>query len=574
MKTKICYFSTNDLLTPIPHLRLLGPSRIEDLELHLINNDDLLSEKAISGSQILIIDRDAPREYHSFKEIVRLANISEIPIVYDIDDYLLDLPINHPDREAFIYTQSLLPIFEALLLADYVTVSTEKLRETLKIFNRNIFVLPNFLDDTLWPFHLPIQRRSSKQITIGYMGGKSHKPDIEWITPVLENIQKSYSEVINFHFYGVQPPDKILANKNVTHTDVLTYNYKEFINNFHNLGVDLFIAPLIDNLFNQCKSPLKFFEYSALGVPAVFSDVEPYRNVIVDGKNGFLAKSQEDWVDKIRALIDNPDLRYHIAKNAQETVRSKFLMSENAHLWTETFNKFIQLGPQKNTNNNWLESIAAISLQLHEYHQYQKTTINEKEVLDNVLEDKGKLIEDQKGKLGQQERLIQSISEDLHNQEQKNQNLKKVISEQDASIRLLNENIKNIKSSNKSFSLRLLEMEGLVQSLKDELSKKDRELLSTNFQLKEKAQAISSLRNEIDSRNKEISGITIKLEDSGNVVNDLNSQIQKKNNELNNLQAKITELKNEILFYSLSKSWQLTRPLRKIMSLFKGRKDA
>ena len=45
-------------------------------------------------------------------------------------------------------------------------------------------------------------------------------------------------------------------------------DYKDFATFFQTQSADIFIAPLVDNIFNQCKSPIKFFEYSALGVPA------------------------------------------------------------------------------------------------------------------------------------------------------------------------------------------------------------------------------------------------------------------------------------------------------------------
>jgi glycosyltransferase involved in cell wall biosynthesis len=526
-------------------MRLLGPSYLQDFEVNSIKNDDLISEKQISKFHLFIIDRDAPRNYHRFKEILKFAHKCEIPIVYDIDDYLLELPENHPDRKSFIYSSSLLPMFEALLLADYVTVSTKKLKETLSTFNPNIYILPNFLDDSLWPIHLPIQRKTTKPITIGYMGSESHKPDIEWITPVLEKINQTHLGEINFHFYGIKPPEQFLSLPNVNHSSIKTYNYKEFIKDFNLLDVDIFIAPLIDNSFNQCKSPIKFFEYSTMGVPGVFSFVEPYKNIVNDGENGLLAKSLDDWFQKLETLIQDPNLCYKLAKNAQKAVQSNWLMSENAQLWTETYNNFIHLGTQTSIDRSLPEIIGSISIQLQEYHQHQNRIVIEKESISSSLEEKEKTILTQIHQLSEQRNIIQSLTEKLNEEKKSHQVLQDQLIERDKSIHLINQTIIENEKSNQSLSKELSKHKVLIQSLENKLDDKESELSTFTSQLKVKVNAVENLA----------------------------AQINDQNNIIVSLKSRLSELEKEILFYSLSKSWRMTRPLRKIMSLFKGKQD-
>jgi O-antigen biosynthesis protein len=71
-----------------------------------------------------------------------------------------------------------------------------------------------------------------------------------------------------------------------------------------NLNADIAIAPLEINEFNKSKSNLKRLEYVVCGLPAVFTDIEPYKNAFNT------AETEEFFIDIIESLVYNPDLRY------------------------------------------------------------------------------------------------------------------------------------------------------------------------------------------------------------------------------------------------------------------------
>ena len=81
---------------------------------------------------------------------------------------------------------------------DLVTVSTPRLRDYISSFTKNVFLLPNYLNDDLWQLRAPaVIPTQDAPVVIGYMGGPSHKPDLDMILPVLLRltivIQKSYN---------------------------------------------------------------------------------------------------------------------------------------------------------------------------------------------------------------------------------------------------------------------------------------------------------------------------------------------------------------------------------------------
>jgi glycosyltransferase involved in cell wall biosynthesis len=82
--------------------------------------------------------------------------------------------------------------------------------------------------------------------------------------------------------------------------------------------VDINLAPLeLNNPFTECKSSLKYFEAAILGVPTVASDLEPYRESIAQGENGYLCRTEEEWFRCISSLIEEPSLHEKMGSMAK-----------------------------------------------------------------------------------------------------------------------------------------------------------------------------------------------------------------------------------------------------------------
>ena len=93
--------------------------------------------------------------------------------------------------------------------------------------------------------------------------------------------------------------------------------------------MDINIAPLQINVFNNSKSELKIFEAALLKIPSVVSGTEPYSKTIQNGHNGFVANETGEWVDCLSQLIDNSTFRKSMGVNAyNEIVPSFFIDNE------------------------------------------------------------------------------------------------------------------------------------------------------------------------------------------------------------------------------------------------------
>ena len=57
------------------------------------------------------------------------------------------------------------------------------------------------------------------------------------------------------------------------------------------------------------------------------------------------------------------------------------------------------------------------------------------------------------------------------------------------------------------------------------------------------------------------------------IISENKEQINHQKGEIDSLKEKLSKMEEEVLFYSLSKSWRFTRPFRAIMKKLKGEKD-
>jgi glycosyltransferase involved in cell wall biosynthesis len=364
VKTIVCYSNSINIRNAMAHLRILGPARQAGLDIVNGLEKGKADTSLITAADLVIFQREFPGKFDEYEEIMTAARQARKPVVFDLDDLLLSLPEDHPDRQSHYYGSSLLPMYQAIMEADLVTVATPKLQEVLSPFNRNITVLHNYFDEVLWQLRPPIIKPNGEKITIGFMGGDSHKPDIDQILPMLMQLVERYPQKIFFKFWGLEPPAELLFAQAAEWIPHFSTIYQDFSSFFQTQSADIFIAPLVDNIFNRCKSPLKFFEYTALGVPVVLSRLEPFVNIVTHEQNGLLATTMEEWADCLSRLIEDEDLRFHLATNAQASIRENWLLSRNAFRWQETYRSIPEVATSQASAQE--KMVETINVQLFE----------------------------------------------------------------------------------------------------------------------------------------------------------------------------------------------------------------
>ena len=90
------------------------------------------------------------------------------------------------------------------------------------------------------------------------------------------------------------------------------------------------IMPLPDDPWVHGKCGYKLIQFLAAGRAVVATATEANRMIIGDGKAGFLATTEDDWIKALRCLRDDPELRARMAAAGRSRVERHYSLSATA----------------------------------------------------------------------------------------------------------------------------------------------------------------------------------------------------------------------------------------------------
>lgn len=225
---------------------------------------------------------------------------------------------------------------EGLSMSDMVLTTGEDLADAFRPFNKNVRICPNSVDINFWN-RLPLIPH--KGIRMGWFGGDTHYHDWLMIAPVLKpfmDMNKDVTLVIMGGKYdgtlkGIDPAR--IEHHNFV--DINAYPYKSAI-----LDLDFAIIPLVDSEFNRCKSPIKWLEMAALGVPSVASYVPPYsgmNDLVADNGIFIEGNDLQAWFDGMEDMVRDGPLKKQIGHAARKTVEQFFDANKTWNIWLKAF---------------------------------------------------------------------------------------------------------------------------------------------------------------------------------------------------------------------------------------------
>ncbi len=287
--------------------RLLSPDWESKLDEYMPAFEDLMKV-----SDMMII------QYVSTAHGVALIQAlrDKLPVFMEVDDYFSAVPAyscsyesNAPgDRQDTWATRQMVE-------STGLICSTQYLADYGRKFNPNVHVIPNCIDPRLWDKK---SRPKNERVRIGWIGGDTHEGDLKLVKNVLYEILDAYPEcevmIRRCPFMNTWPKHErlIFADRWVS-----IDKYPEMVKE---LNFDIGLAPLRDNYFNRGKSNLRFLEMSAMKIPTVASDVEPFRHDFT----GYLCHSEQEWFDILSMLIKNPSQREQDGLKAYDQVITTF----------------------------------------------------------------------------------------------------------------------------------------------------------------------------------------------------------------------------------------------------------
>lgn len=280
--------------------------------------------KSLNDFDLVLIYREAlitPSIYFERK----IAE-SNIPVVYDFDDAIWVKDVSDGNK-ALSFLKNADKIKKILPMVTHVTVGNTYLADFAKKYNNNITIIPSTIDTDKYKKIV----RKHNGINIGWVGSHTTVKHFEEAIPVLKKIKEKYPTV-NFKVIG----DPNYKNEELDIKGQPWSNEKE-VELFNEL--DIGIMPLPDNPWTRGKCGMKGLLYMAVETPAIMSPVGMNNDIVEDGENGYLPKSDEEWFDVLSKLIEDADLREKIGIAGRKTIEEKYSMKSQQKVYLELFNR-------------------------------------------------------------------------------------------------------------------------------------------------------------------------------------------------------------------------------------------
>ena len=270
-------------------------------------------------------------EVSDVKKIIDAAREAGIHVYYDIDDLVFDYNLIEnlsflKTREYRDFAQKTENIHKCMEMVDAVLVSTKTLAEIIKtefpdkeaVIKRNVASMEMITlstDAYKEAFH------RENEVWLGYFSGSNtHNKDFAIIENVILRLMEEYK---NLH----------LRIGGVIKNSVFD-RYENRIDKFDFIewqklpekvaSVDINLMPLEDTVFHWCKSENKWMEAALVHVPSVVSSNKELDSRINDKEDGFLCRTEEEWYNTLKLLIEDSGLRKTIGDNANKRVLSDY----------------------------------------------------------------------------------------------------------------------------------------------------------------------------------------------------------------------------------------------------------
>ncbi|NLC13230.1 MAG: glycosyltransferase family 4 protein, partial [Chloroflexi bacterium] len=237
--SKVAYYSYSPYRLAWEQIRVISPLKALGIQVIEGVSNGRVDYEAIKDADLVMLDRNFPGGFNQSLKVIDVAHEQHKPIIMDMDDDLLGLEFDHPDLINTSFGFELVPTLYALRAVDAVTVTTPQLKSVIAQHNDHVYVLPNYLDDTVWSMKSKEQPESDSPVTLLYFGTRSHKSDLEMISEPLKAMAQKFSEKVSFVFYGVAAPEGLDSVADVRYIPTVTHEYLEFARNIRKFDADI-----------------------------------------------------------------------------------------------------------------------------------------------------------------------------------------------------------------------------------------------------------------------------------------------------------------------------------------------
>jgi len=313
------------LLEPLRYLEAAGKIHVIELDESVINEKDIVNADLLAMS----------RSYSSKAvELMRSANSLLKPILYDVDDDMFVLP-----KWTALDTAEFEKHKNQLLLASYLTVPLVLLSERLSWIDTPVMIIPTAT--VMNKFETDNVKRNNKIVYTNLMDIKLESARADFLKAVFDFMTKNPDLELDVF------SDSALEICNIHNVNYCGFlEYREYKKKLFSEKYLFALCPLSGSedqdsfRHNECKSPIKYIDYSAAKIPAIFSNSPAYVRSIQHGENGLITENTyESWLHTLEFMYKNTQIREKIAEKAFLDIYENYNMKIVSEKWFEVIHQ-------------------------------------------------------------------------------------------------------------------------------------------------------------------------------------------------------------------------------------------
>lgn len=282
---------------------------------------------AISADYIFIHREASPIGPPVFEWILRF--ILRKKLIYDFDDAIW---LNDPEEKGSLLAKMKWKqkVKRICKWSYKISAGNAYLADFAGQFNPNTSLNPTTLDTEHHHNPALYTTQPHKKPILGWTGTHSTLPYLQQIIPVL--IKLYQIQPFTLRIISNRPPDFSFPD-----LDFISWSKEQEAAALQDITIGL--MPLTPDPWSEGKCGFKALQYMAMGKSCVASPVGVNRQIIAHGENGFLAESEEEWLQYLAQLLTDESLRTKMGHNAQKKVVADFSVKSNEANFLSLFDR-------------------------------------------------------------------------------------------------------------------------------------------------------------------------------------------------------------------------------------------
>ncbi len=259
--------------------------------------------------------------------IEKIVRRWKIPIIYDIDEPLF-IPYVSPTSGRLNKLKFFSKVNDLFKLSDCVFAVNKAIADYAGKFNDNVKIVPMTVDVNRYkPGNHP---QNNEKPVIAWVGTRTNQPNIELAVPAMRELAKEKE----FTFRIIADDQMKFDGLDV---DFVPWAYDVEVPKLQQSQIG--VVPVKNSDWSPWKFFFKTVQFMSLGMPVVASATGSNLEIIEDGVNGFLVDGEREWYEKLKLLMEKPDLRKQFGENARKTVLERFDVERQYDFLENVFNE-------------------------------------------------------------------------------------------------------------------------------------------------------------------------------------------------------------------------------------------